>query len=110
MIKITQDDFTSRTGIDLASDLREKGVDNDKQADILITRWEKYVYKQMSYKEDNPTPNQIECIKDAVCSYGLFCLQKGDWETNHNGDDPTPEIKKTLRQCGLVVNSLWKGR
>ena len=45
MLEIKQNDFTERTGVDLSADLREDGITTDRQADALILRWEKYVYK-----------------------------------------------------------------
>ena len=45
MILITQNDFTERTGIDLSADVREDGITSDRQAQALIERWERYVYK-----------------------------------------------------------------
>ena len=115
MIEITQNDFTERTGVDLSADVREDGITTDRQADALIKRWEKYVYKTASKFPNviNGTLNdsQRDDIIDAVCNYGLACLLKGDLEAMGGTElyKATEEIIQTLRQHGLIQNG-FKGR
>ena len=115
MIPITQNDFTERTGVDLSADLREDGITTDRQADALILRWEKYVYKTTSKFPNciNDTLNeaQKDDIIDAVCNYGLACLLKGDLESMGGIElyRATEEIIQTLRQHGIIRNG-FKGR
>ena len=115
MIKITQNDFTERTGVDLSADVREDGITNDRQADALILRWTKYVYKTASkfrnYINEELNEAQKEDVIDAVCNYGLSCLLKGDLEAMGGVElyRATEEIIQTLRQHGLIRNG-FKGR
>jgi len=116
MILITQNDFTERTGQDLASDFRECGITNDRLADARILGWEKYVYKTASRFRncinDNLNQNQIECVKDAVVNYGLTCLMKGELHImgeSKDLTDATNEIISTLKQYGIIRNG-FKGR
>lgn len=115
MILITQNDFTERTGVDLSADTREDGITSDRQATALIERWERYVYKTASrfpncINNDNLNAEQIEDIKNAVCSYGLACVLKGDLETMGGVDleTATRGIIDTLRQHGILKNG-FKG-
>lgn len=115
MILITQNDFTERTGIDLSADVREDGITTDRQAQALIERWERYVYKTAHrfnncIDSDKLNEAQIEDIKEAVCSYGLMCWRKGDLESEGGQllDTATNGIIQTLRQHGIIVNG-FKG-
>lgn len=115
MIQITQNDFTERTGVDLSADVREDEITTDRQADALITRWEKYVYKTASkfrnYINEELNEAQKEDVIDAVCNYGLACLLKGDLEAMGGIElyRATEEIIQTLRQHGIIRNG-FKGR
>ena len=118
MIAITQRDFTDRTGVDLSADIRDNGgLTNDRQADALILRWEKYVYEVASKMgfpivDDKLNDLQIEDIKDAVCNYGLSCKVSGDPRAlgdKEKLDAYTKDIISILRQHGLIRNG-YKGR
>ena len=117
MIKITQNDFTERTGIDLVADLREDGITNDRQADALITRYEKYVYETASRMgfpivDDKLNDLQREAIIDATINYGLSCQVGGDAKALGDKEKLaiyTEQIITTLRQAGLIRNG-FKGR
>ena len=116
MIEIKQNDFTERTGQDLAADFRESGITNDRLADARILGWEKYVYKVASkfpnIINEELNEAQIEDVKDAVCNYGLTCLLKGELHVLGEGKDlslATEEIIQTLRQHGIIRNG-FKGR
>ena len=117
MILITQNDFTERTGIDLSAVVREGDITNDRQADALILRYEKYVYEVASkmgfpIEDDKLTNEQIECIKDAVCNYGLSCQVGGDARAlgdKERLDTYTKDIISILKQHGIIRNG-FKGR
>ena len=115
MILITQGDFLERTTIDLAQELRDSNVATSEQADSMLIRWEKFVYKMASkmgcpIRDERLNENQIDSIKDAVCNYGAFCLVNGDYETLGNKvGNPVPNIIDTLKQYG-VIHSNFKGR
>lgn len=116
MILITQNDFTERTGVDLSADVREDGITNDRQADALISRWEKYVYLTASkmgfpINDDALNEAQIDDIKDATCNYGLSCVLNGDLQSlgGVKLTNATKDIISVLRQHGLIQNG-FKGR
>lgn len=116
MIEITQNDFTERTGVDLSADVREDGITPDRQASVLIARWEKYVYQVaskmgFSIKDEALNDKQINDIKDAVCNYGLNCLLNGDLQAlgGEKLTNATKDIIAVLRQHGLLQNG-FKGR
>lgn len=114
MICFTKGEFTDRTGIDLDTEAREMGVTADRMGDILLDTYKKYVYKTARrmpncIDREDLTITQIEAIKEAICVYGKFCLLNGEWETLHNGNDPTPEIITILRNGGVIHNG-FKGR
>ena len=115
MILITQGDFLERTTIDLSQELRDGNISANEQAEQLLLKWERFVYKiaskmGCSIREDRLNENQINSIKDAVCNYGAFCMVNGDYEVlGSKIGNPVPNIIDDLKQYG-VIHSNFKGR
>lgn len=121
MITITQGEFLERTGIDLTASLRAYGIDNDKMADILLTRWTKRIYNEAKncgfpIRDTQLTDFQLDALIDSICEYGNYCFHKGDFIVNGGVDedgrqikDMLPKIIQDLKDAGLIRTNL-KGR
>lgn len=101
MIEITQGMFLDRTGIDLTEAMRGYGVDASKQADIILNRWEKRIYKEaVNYgqpiRDNELTELQKDTLIDVVCEYGNYSFHKGDYFANGGIDEDGKEIKDLL--------------